>query len=65
MVYVRKSCLARPAAELGYSIRTAIFAVLRISSDFASLSRGQSVPVNIYALSTLISVLFWVSVRAV
>jgi hypothetical protein len=35
MVYVRKSCLARPAAELGISIRTRyILSVLRISADF-------------------------------
>jgi hypothetical protein len=35
MVYVRKSCLVRPAAEPGIPFVPAIFSVLRISTDFA------------------------------
>jgi hypothetical protein len=41
---------------------TASFSVLRIVRTLP-LPRGQNVPVNVYVLSTPISVLFWVSVR--
>ncbi len=65
MVYVRKSCLL-PAIRPGeFHLYPLSFSVLRISSDFAPLPRGQSVPVNVYALSALISVLFCVFVRTV
>ncbi len=37
--------------------------VLRIRTGFVPLPRGQNVPLNLYALSTPISVLFWVFVR--
>ncbi len=59
-----KECLAYPAAELEeIPFVPAIFSVLRISMDPPPPPRDQKVPVNVYALSTSISVLF-LGVRA-
>ncbi len=63
MVYVRKSCSARPAAELGNSIRTRYFLCLKKQNGLCPLPLGRNVPVNVYALSSPIPVLFRVSVR--
>jgi hypothetical protein len=63
MVYLRKSCLARPTAELENFICTRYLLCLKNEFGLRPLPRGRYVPVNIYALPTPISVLLWVSVR--
>ncbi len=63
-VYLRKSWLPRscPTIRPGKFHSYLLFlSVLRISTDFAPLGPGSKVPVNVHALSTPISVLFWVS----
>jgi hypothetical protein len=63
MLYVRKSCRARPAAELGNSIRIRYLLCLKNCYGLCHLPRGQNVLANIYALWTVsLSWLFWVSV---
>jgi hypothetical protein len=63
MVYVRKSCLACPAAKLGNSICTCYPLCFKKWYELRPLPRGRNVPVDVYALSTPISVLFRVSVH--
>jgi hypothetical protein len=63
MVYVRMSCLAGPAPRLGkihlYPLSSLCQELVRTLPP----PQGQNAPVNVYALSTPISVLFWVSER--
>ncbi len=65
-MYARKSCLARPATRPGNLICTRYPLCLKKQFGLPPpLLQGRNVPVNVYGLSTPISVLFWVSVHTV